>query len=266
MTMFRSDIAKTEMAYLDNKGDGTPIILIHGLGGSGLLNFAEVMEHPALARRHVLTIDLPGFGQSGRPADYPYDTTTQAKVLKEFLDAFYPETDIVVFGHSMGGAIAVELAELLGDHCARLIVAEGNMLAGGGFASKKIAALPVEDYDAKTHLADCDALEAAGHVDGAESWRRADPRAVHRASQSLVKGVEPIWIDRVAAMPASCIMIFGEHNKDHFFIPTIRDMGLELLLLAGSGHNMTDDNPAGLAELIAQAIDMDVAIKETAQP
>jgi pimeloyl-ACP methyl ester carboxylesterase len=44
-----------------------------------------------------------------------------------------------VFGHSMGGSVAITLAALRPDLVSRLIIAEGNLDPGGGFVSTGIA-------------------------------------------------------------------------------------------------------------------------------
>ena len=53
--------------YLERRGEGEPVVLVHGLGGSSY-TWRKVM--PALAREYdVLAPDLNGFGLTDRPED-----------------------------------------------------------------------------------------------------------------------------------------------------------------------------------------------------
>jgi pimeloyl-ACP methyl ester carboxylesterase len=93
-----------------------PILLIHGAGGSRL-------DWPGVLRRipgsRVLTVDLPGHGKSTGPgreqiADYAAD-------LAGWLERLAIRR-VVVVGHSMGGAIGLQLALAYPDRVAGLIL------------------------------------------------------------------------------------------------------------------------------------------------
>lgn len=87
------------------RGD-TTFVLIHGFG-EHLLTWRSVFD--PLARDHrVLAFDLPGFGGSDKPAG-PYTLEAMAARVGDFL-ARYTRVPVVLVGHSMGGAIAAEVA------------------------------------------------------------------------------------------------------------------------------------------------------------
>ena len=50
-----------EIHYFEQPGDGTPVVMIHGLPGT-YADFDPVL--PELAGMHVISIDRPGFGLS----------------------------------------------------------------------------------------------------------------------------------------------------------------------------------------------------------
>ncbi|HZT91558.1 MAG TPA: alpha/beta fold hydrolase [Gaiellaceae bacterium] len=83
-------------------GDGPSTLLIHGYGGSAW-NFSELA--PLLAGRRLVVPDLPGHGGS---APLP-----AAPSVAAFADALAPLLDgpADVLGHSMGGLVALRLAE-----------------------------------------------------------------------------------------------------------------------------------------------------------
>jgi pimeloyl-ACP methyl ester carboxylesterase len=88
-------------------GSGPPLLALHGLGGSKA-SFLPTLLALADARR-VVAIDLPGFGDSVKPAGVPYDAPFFARAVADVLDALgLPRADLL--GNSMGGRIALEVA------------------------------------------------------------------------------------------------------------------------------------------------------------
>jgi 4,5:9,10-diseco-3-hydroxy-5,9,17-trioxoandrosta-1(10),2-diene-4-oate hydrolase len=81
-------------------------VLIHGFG-EHLLTWRGVFD--PLARNHrVLAFDIPGFGGSDKPMG-PYTLEAMAGRVGDLL-ARYTRPPVVMVGHSMGGAIAAEVA------------------------------------------------------------------------------------------------------------------------------------------------------------
>lgn len=91
-------------------GSGSPLVLVHGLGGSAL-NWMALA--PALARRRrVLVPDLPGHGRSAslpRAAREERALMPYARVVAE-LAALEGMSPAALVGHSLGGLIALRLA------------------------------------------------------------------------------------------------------------------------------------------------------------
>jgi 3-oxoadipate enol-lactonase len=82
-------------------GEGPPLLLVHGFGGAAW-NFSELA--PLLPGRRLIIPDLPGHGAS---SPLPAPTMTGfADVLGDLLDG-----PVDVVGHSMGGVVALRLAE-----------------------------------------------------------------------------------------------------------------------------------------------------------
>jgi pimeloyl-ACP methyl ester carboxylesterase len=85
---------------------GRAILMLHGAGSNG---HAWHYQYDHLGKRHSpIAVDLPGHGRSsgveGLPSLADYANFTEA-----FLDALKLDA-VVVAGHSMGGAIAMEMA------------------------------------------------------------------------------------------------------------------------------------------------------------
>ncbi|WP_100657336.1 alpha/beta fold hydrolase [Alteromonas flava] len=88
-------------------GHGTTVILVHGLAGN-LHNFRSLEK--ALAEKYqVYCLDRPGSGHSGRKYRTDPSFTNQTRMIAEWMQKEGIEPAIFV-GHSMGGAISLNLA------------------------------------------------------------------------------------------------------------------------------------------------------------
>jgi pimeloyl-ACP methyl ester carboxylesterase len=103
----------------DGCADGTPQLLVHGLGGCGA-NWVEVI--PELARSGpVVAPDLPGFGRTRPASTERVGIADNAHFLERLLDRLgWGET--TVHGNSMGGLLAVHLASSVPDRVDRLVL------------------------------------------------------------------------------------------------------------------------------------------------
>lgn len=94
-------------------GEGPPLLLLHGFGGAAW-NFSELV--PLLSGRRLIVPDLPGHGASTPlPAA---SIAAFADVVAELLDG-----PVDVLGHSMGGVVALRLAERHPSLVRRLVLA-----------------------------------------------------------------------------------------------------------------------------------------------
>ena len=142
------DVDGNRLFYSD-QGDpaGPALLLIHGAGGSHLVWPAALRR---LAGRRVLALDLPGHGRSAPPGRRAL--AHYARVVAAFVAAL-GLPDVVLAGHSMGGAIALTVAleppaalrglVLLGVG-ARLRV--NDVLLGGALSDLQRAAAFIVDY------------------------------------------------------------------------------------------------------------------------
>jgi pimeloyl-ACP methyl ester carboxylesterase len=85
---------------------GTPLLLIHGLGGRGE-DWEPLMTQLAKKGFHVYAPDLPGYGRSPRP-DVSYSISLEEAAVVDFMQAIHlSRAD--VGGWSMGGWVAMKL-------------------------------------------------------------------------------------------------------------------------------------------------------------
>ena len=89
-------------------------VFIHGLGGNAS-NWTDLM---ALLRDQLdcVAIDLPGHGWSPPPRDGDYSPQRSAESIAELIAERFDGKPVHVFGNSMGGALALQLAARHPDH------------------------------------------------------------------------------------------------------------------------------------------------------
>ncbi|AGA77270.1 alpha/beta fold hydrolase [Echinicola vietnamensis] len=100
----------TTIEYTD-QGHGKPVIFIHGFCQTKEMwkKFIEVFS----GRYRVLCPDLPGFGES-RWYEESISLEQTAEMLRDWIDTLGLEKPVVI-GHSLGGYVALALAELMGE-------------------------------------------------------------------------------------------------------------------------------------------------------
>lgn len=89
--------------YIDFGGEGTPLVMVHGLGGNAL-NWLDVGPPIALHHRAV-ALDLAGFGQT--PLFHRSAALgANADLVRGFIEKLFDEP-VVLMGNSMGGHISI---------------------------------------------------------------------------------------------------------------------------------------------------------------
>jgi pyruvate dehydrogenase E2 component (dihydrolipoamide acetyltransferase) len=101
-----TEVGGLRVRYADRGFGDSVVLLLHGFGGD-LGNWMFNLD--SLAEKHrVLALDLPGHGESVKTNVDP-SLSGMATFVSKFLDVLSVST-VNVVGHSMGGAIAMQLA------------------------------------------------------------------------------------------------------------------------------------------------------------
>lgn len=119
------DAGEVRLNYAEGPANGPPLVLLHGLGRRWQV-FMPVI--PALSLRwHVFVLDLSGHGKSGRVVR-GYRGTQYAEDIARFLRERVSEP-AVLFGHSLGGLLAMWIAQHNPELVRALILGDNLIIA-----------------------------------------------------------------------------------------------------------------------------------------
>lgn len=246
-------------------GTGAPLLLVHGI----LVSAREWDDvTPLLARRHrVIAPDLPGFGRSGKPADFPYGRVGYCDHLIALLDALGLEKATVV-GHSMGGGIAAELAARSPERIDKLVLIDAHCYPLDLDLKARLPLLPVLGKFIFTKLYGRALFRdyfknSAWNGAGPPTWDRVDrfydeftPPDARAAAFQVVRATVDI-APLAALLPsvkAPTLVLWGEHDR---FIPRrlgerlSRDIpGARFEVIPGGCHAVNEQLPEQVAERI----------------
>jgi pimeloyl-ACP methyl ester carboxylesterase len=219
------------------------VFFIHGLG-CAKESFADAFDQPRLSAYSIAAIDLPGFGESPAIGDFSYTLDNYAGICRETLNQF-PHNRVHIVGHSMGGAVAVLLAEKIPDRAVSLMNIEGNLTGSDCTTSRRTMSVTYDDF--RSRLKRELILSARGSGEkGMRLWAewsaKSDPLAFTGSARSLVE-----WSDsgellsRFLALPCRKVYFYGERSRS---IPALSRLGnVPAIMVSRSGHFLMNDNP-----------------------
>ncbi|HEX6678867.1 MAG TPA: alpha/beta hydrolase [Actinomycetes bacterium] len=199
-------------------GSGEPMLLIHGAHIANALQ--PLVAEPALERFQRIRYHRRGLGGSTRPVEAaPTSVAVQAKDAVGLLDHVGVDRAHVV-GHSLGGAIALEVAALHPTRVASLVLLEPALLTTpAGQAFVHAVAPLVERYEAGD-------VEAAVHgflaLVGDRNWRATIDRTVPGGIAQAVQDAATFF---EAELPGVAEWSFGPEQAAAITRPVLSVLG-----------------------------------------
>ncbi len=253
MNTFYLKARDAHMFYHDLPGKTPALVMLHGLGSSSSSWYPRASHHPRLRDHRSILVDLLGYGYSDRPQSYDYSMESQAGNVALLLDHLGLGRCVVI-GHSMGGSIAILLADARPDLVSHLIVAEGNLDPGPGFVSGRIVSVSEQIFTTSKYYEFCQQMRDAGYHDYAGTVRASDPVCLYRSAASLIADRSPTYRERFYRLSLPRTFIFGEQTLPDPNEQMLREQGIDVRVVPRAGHDMMGDNPDGFAHAIADSI------------
>lgn len=193
MQEFFINKAGAYLRYQDLPGDETPILFIHGLGCAGSFDYPEVAAQKSLTAHRRILIDLLGSGYSDKPSDFSYLVTDHAECLRELVESLKLE-HVVLVGHSLGGPVAIELAQLCSGVVQQLILTESNLdPSTEGDVSYQIARVSEEYFLREGYEKLIQESRESGNAMWAGALKNCFPPALYQLSQNAARGGTTSW-------------------------------------------------------------------------
>ncbi len=133
------DLNGTQVSYRHFLGQGTPVLLVHGVGSS-IDTWSEVYSRLTQTGRSVVAVDLFGHGKSGS-GNGDYSLGANATMLRDVLN-FLDIDQVHLVGHSLGGGVSMQMFYQYPDRITSLtLIASGGLGIEVGM-SLRAATLP----------------------------------------------------------------------------------------------------------------------------
>lgn len=263
------DGARIHVMEAGDPGDPT-VVLVHGFGGS-TWSWRDTLPALEAAGYRTVALDLRGFGLSEKTLDGDHSHRGQAEVVGQVMDSLDIGRAVVV-GHSMGGDVAVRLAQARPDLVRGLVLvdaATGGPVDGGGGPLGLLMRVPPVERTARILVRSI--VNDRWMTDTlASAW--ADPTLVTAdvADGYLLPLQATDWdlalirifrdrganatLDEIAALEPPVAVVWG---RDDAWIPLERGRTLadavrgDLVIIDGAGHLPMEERPEAFeSELI----------------
>lgn len=231
------------------------LIGLHGLGAAK--SAFDPLRVTALGRDHdLIAYDFPGFGARGQE---PVTSTPVTDAAADIAALIRRENrrDVILLGHSMGGAVAVLAAGLVPDHIAAVVSLEGNLIAEDcGLLSRRLAGA--------ADAADCAAMQQSLVASGRRSTRPAMRAWAETFALSAAPGLLAWSRDLVAhsdsgdllrafrAGPWRSLYLHGDDYVGHTLLSQLPPV--PIVFIPGAGHDLMGDAPDATAAAVIDAV------------
>lgn len=238
--------SKNRMRYHDFPGEGIPILFIHGLGCAGSFDYPQVAAQRELSEHRCILVDLLGSGFSDKPDDFGYTVSNHAEYLLDFVSRLDLD-QFIIFGHSLGGAVALSLADRCRDRIGKIVLSEANLDSGGGSTSKAIGAYGENEFLCEGFREIALQSQRTFNEMWAASFSVTSPTALYRVSKSAIEGQIPSSREILYSFSCPKTFIFGENSLPDPEMQVLMDHDVHIEIVGNAGHSMAWENPRGLA-------------------
>lgn len=228
------DIDGISINYID-EGTGNTVLLLHGWGGSiqTMIPIANILKDKC----RVITLDLPGFGESSLP-DRPWNSYDYAECIRKFINSL-GLNNIVLFGHSHGGRISIILASKY-DFVKKLI-----LIDSAGIIPKRKLKYYIKVYSFKLLKKLYTIFPTGDKEEKIEKFYKRYGSTDYKESQgvmrqTMVKVINDNLVDLLSGINSPALLIWGENDQDtpvymgKIMEEKIRDSGL--IIMKNAGH------------------------------
>ncbi|MCP3922405.1 MAG: alpha/beta hydrolase [Desulfobacterales bacterium] len=217
------------------EGGDQLLFFIHGLGCSKD-SFIDVFKYDFFSKYSILTIDLPGFGNSEKKDLFPYKMEDHADICAEVLKLF-SFNKLHIVAHSMGGAVGLILCKNYNLPVETFANLEGNLITSDcGIISRRAATLSYKEFYDNLYPE-----LMKNKRDGRFFIHESSPKGFYESALSLVKWSDSGELIKIFKdLPCKQNFFYGSHNQDMEILKQLYE--IEKTAIEDCGHFMMNDN------------------------
>ena len=252
------------------------IVLLHGFGASSL-TWKEVLE-PLSSIGFVVAYDRAAFGFTERPTTFgevnPYSSPGQLQVIDELVSKYGQGKDVVILGHSAGGALALGYALDHPEKVQKLILEAPAVYGTGGAPSWLNWVFDIPQLDHLGPLA-VSSIASSGLQILDQSYYNKDliteqVVANYTAPLDVIGWERAFWefnkapraldlVERLDQLSVDTLIITGDTDEIVATADSVRLNGelpgSALEIIAESGHLPNEEKPLEFAEAVIRFLD-----------
>jgi 2-hydroxy-6-oxonona-2,4-dienedioate hydrolase len=242
-------INNLRVRYLDRNKRGTPLLLLHGLGGS-IESWTNNISFLSTKLR-VIALDLPGFGMSDKPK-IDYSINFYVRFLEKFIKRI-KLSHFFIIGSSLGGHIAVEFTLRNRKIVDKLILISPAGSLPKTFKGTKELKKYIRIVNAKSSkdvseiLTSIDnSMVSRSYADGI--YKRLSLPGAKEAFISALKGsaMAPRYNNKLEKIDTDMLLIWGKEDRMiplRFIRPFLEYGKSRIIIVEKCGHRPHVENP-----------------------
>lgn len=235
--------------YLDRNKKGTPILFLHGLGGS--LESWENNIGFLSTKFRTIALDLPGFGLSDKPK-LNYSINFYVSFLEKFIKRIKLNRFFII-GSSLGGHIAVEFTIRNRDIVDKLVLISPAGSLPKTFKGTKELRKYIRIVSAKSSkdvsriLSSIDnSMVSRSYAD--DIYKRLSLPGAREGFISALKGsaMAPRYNNKLERIDTNMLLIWGREDRMipiRFIRPFVEHGKSRIIILEKCGHRPHVENP-----------------------
>ena len=240
-------------------GTGTPVVILHGLGGRS--ESWEPQYKGLSDNYHVIGWDAPGYNESSEISELEPAISDYVEIVKRFTDALQLDQFHLV-GHSVGTCLSAGFHKAYPDQLFSLTLAEAVIGNGGDTKERQHAAIAARAKDFEEFGAEEVARKKTPNSLSPNANAATIKAAIAFASKVKIPGhlklagalIRGNIFDFIAPLNCPGLIIAGSDDRSApaEFVKQIADAypGIEYKMIDGIGHQIAFEKPEIFVKLL----------------
>ncbi len=253
-------------SFFFRPGKKTPLVYIHGLG-CDKNDFRQALREPGLRGHTILSIDLPGCGDS------PYSTNRHLTIddLAEIVFQLIKQKitqPVILIAHSMGSMIALSLAKKHPRSIAAMIHLDGTLVVTPKLSTNKALKQTCAEFSKNVlqeHIERFRLSKNIGQRTYAKQLSKVDAQAYYDYSRSMVVTAKnKRLLKQYLASNIPMIYVCGANDeKEHSCLNILREHKKQIMLIPHSGHFPMHEQSKKFYDLLVKLVSSPIVESRT---